>query len=264
MTTNTKTLFAALLKELPADCVADIGSRDGDQAMLFRDLLPNAAVLAFEANPLMFKQMSANPRLRQHRIEIFPYAVADKKGTLDFHITDVDYSNPEENRGTSSLLVHSDVKVKEVISIEACRIDTFILERYPQISRIGLWIDAEGAEYRILQGMEGIKHRVYAVHVETSNEALRIGQKTYAEICALMNSYGFEPCGTNIGAGAVWGDVVFIRSDWRRKLGMRFNLCKAKAAISRWVQADQIAVALKTRAPGLYRVLRALYIRLFT
>lgn len=55
MITNTKILFCAVLKAMDVDCVCDIGSRDGDQAILFRQLRPNAAVLAFEANPIKFQ-----------------------------------------------------------------------------------------------------------------------------------------------------------------------------------------------------------------
>src|SRR6185436_13600572 len=51
MFTNTKSLFISILKAQGADCVCDIGSRDGDQSLLFRHLLPNAAAIAFEANP---------------------------------------------------------------------------------------------------------------------------------------------------------------------------------------------------------------------
>src|ERR1044071_8724620 len=113
MITNTKTLFASLLKQFEADCICDVGSRDGDQSLLFRHLRPSAAVFAFEANPINYKMMEANRTLAEQRVQILPYAVSSRKGTVSFHITDVDYSDPDANKGTSSLLVKDDLKIKK-------------------------------------------------------------------------------------------------------------------------------------------------------
>ncbi len=50
-TTDTKSLFVSLMKKWRCDLGLDIGSRDGKQALLFKDVLPGARVAAFEANP---------------------------------------------------------------------------------------------------------------------------------------------------------------------------------------------------------------------
>src|SRR5216110_662194 len=126
MVTNSKSLFIAAMKAFSVDCVCDIGSRDGDQSILFRDVLPKATVIAFEANPFNFRRMEVDSRLIERRIQLFPLAVSESKGMAQFHITDVDYSNPQENRGTSSLLPSDNVKVKQTIDVETCRLDEFI------------------------------------------------------------------------------------------------------------------------------------------
>src|SRR5258706_4725829 len=168
VTTNTKPLFAALLKNLEADCVCDIGSRDGDQALLFRHLRPTADVFAFEANPINFRAMMANTNLEAERVQVFSYAITDAKGTAKFHVTDVDYSAPDSNKGMSSLLLSDGLKIKETLEVECCRIDEFILGQCPLSRKIGLWIDVEGAEFGVIEGMTGIKERVLAIHVESS------------------------------------------------------------------------------------------------
>src|SRR6185503_2090152 len=211
MLTNTKTLFVGLLRSFSVDCVCDVGSRDGDQSILFRDVLPEATVLAFEANDLNYRRMEADARLKAKRIHIFPKAVSDTNGVARFHITDVDYSNPAENRGTSSLLTSDTVKIRETVEVETCRIDDFLKTRFPTVSRVALWIDVEGAEYSVLKGMEGIRDKVVALHVETAERPFRPGQKTYAEVTALLREFGFVPAGSNIRRAIGWGDVVFIR-----------------------------------------------------
>jgi FkbM family methyltransferase len=262
MRLNTKTLFISILKARKADGVCDIGSRDGDQSLLFRHLLPGAAVLAFEANPINLEAMRKDARLLSARIEMFPYAISNERGTAQFHIADVDYSDPSANRGTSSLLASSTEKPRETISVETHRIDEFISEGYSALQRVGLWIDVEGAEFAVLEGMSGIKDRIIAVHVETSNEARWIGQKPLNDLVRLMSTHGFDLCARNFGCGdSEWGDVVFVQKRAAQEMGFRLALCRFKARAGYWLRADSIAVLLKGRLPWLYRVLRRLYIK---
>jgi FkbM family methyltransferase len=264
MITNTKVLFSAVLKAVHADCICDIGSRDGDQSLLFRHLCPAAAVLAFEANPINFKAMSADPRLREGRIELFPVAVSNARGTARFHVTDVDYSDPEANKGTSSLLTRDDLPVKDTVEVETCRLDELILSQFAKARAIGLWIDVEGAEYSVLEGISGIKDRVVAVQVETAKVPLRQGQRTLPELTALMDSLGFALCGSNIRQTAEWGDVVFVNRRVIEALGFRFSLCKLRGYLGVWIPVDHAAVFLKARWPAAYRFLRKLYLKLGT
>jgi FkbM family methyltransferase len=227
-------------------------------------MYPTARVLAFEANPINCRAMSGNESLRSQRIEIFPYAISNSKGTCRFHITDVDYSDPAANKGTSSLLVKDDLRVKATVEVEARRIDEFIVEHCPEVQRIGFWIDVEGAEHGVLTGMEGIRERVLAVHVETAEVPMRQGQKTLAELEPLMAQHGFVLCGSNIRRSVGWGDVVFVRRSAAEALGPRFALCKLKGYLAYWFQVDRFAVFLKTRFPAVYRVFRRAYLRIGT
>jgi FkbM family methyltransferase len=264
MVTNTKTLFVSILKSLRSDCVCDIGSRDGIQALLFRHVLPNAAVIAFEANPINFRMMQANPQFEASNIQLLPYAMTNTEGFAKFNITDVDYSDPKQNRGTSSLLVHEGLKIRETVEVPTRRIDDFLLHEYSGARRVGLWIDAEGSEYTVLQGLEQIKDRVIVVHVETAHVPLFRSQRTYAEVAALMQSYGFTPIGSNIGKTNTWGDVVFLNQRFVTSLGWRYFICKAKACISNVIQVDHAAVFLKESFPSAYTLLRRLYVKLWT
>jgi FkbM family methyltransferase len=252
------------MKACEADCICDIGSLDGNQALLFRDLRPGAVVLAFEANPINFRTMETREALRAGRIEMFDYAISNQQGTATFHIADADYSDPKQNLGNSSLFLHKGDKLKESVEVETRRIDEFILEHCPHVRRIGLWIDAEGAEYFVVEGMAKIKERVLALHVETARTPIRQGQRTLAELLPLMETYGFEVCGSNLKRNANWGDVVFVNHTVVGKLGRRLQLCQFRAFASYWCKADQLAVLLKRRCPWLYGWLRRLFVRFWT
>lgn len=264
MITNTKTLFCALLNSLDADCICDVGSRDGVQSLLFRDVRPAAEVIAFEANPINFRAMNTSDRLAQARIKILPIAAFSRRGMAQFHVTDVNYTDPAENTGTSSLLVHNALKIRESVEVETRRLDELLLAEHPAAHRIGLWIDVEGAEFDVLTGIAGIKDRVVVLHVETAKTPMRQGQHVFAEVEELLRSMGFVRCGSNIGSRDNWGDVVYVQAASARALGLRLRLCQLKGLAGVWLQADVMAAFLKHHLPWLYRTLRAAYVRLMT
>jgi hypothetical protein len=156
------------------------------------------------------------------------------------------------------------LKVKESVSVEIWRIDDFLLERCPAARKIGLWIDVEGAEALVLDGMEKIRDRVIAVHVETARTAVWEGQKTLSDLTATMAEKGYLLCGSNFPKEVRAGDVVFVSREAASALGKRLLLGRMKAYLSYWLQADNLAVYLKTRSPWLYRTLRRLLIRFGT
>jgi len=261
--TDTKMLFSALISGLKLDCICDIGSRDGNQAILFRDILPHAVVVAFEANPLNYRTMSARQLLKEKRIEISPYAIADQNGTANFHIADVDYNDPASNKGCSSLL-QGGYESQQVVEVETRRLDELLLTMHPEARRIGLWIDVESAEYQTLEGIAKLKDRVFVVHVETALQPVRDGHKPFRELKTLMESYGFVVCGAANLAKDNLGDVVFIQPQCIKELGFRFQLALIRGRISRFLPIHPIAAFFRDRFPSIYRPLRAAYIKLVT
>jgi FkbM family methyltransferase len=262
--TNAKVLFSGLIKAIGVDCICDIGSCDGSQSLLFRDICPSVTVLAFEANPINYRAMQAREALRTAGIQIFGFAISNKQATATFHVSDVDYSDASQNVGTSSFYLREGLAVKETIQVETRRIDEFILERFPEKRRVAIWIDVEGAEYIALEGMEKVADRVVAVHVETAVVPMRSGQRTLSELQPLMARYGFKICGSNIRRDDSWGDVVFLNQAAADAIGWRLWLCRIKAKASYRLKADQSASYLKRRFPRLHRLLRRVYLRLAT
>jgi FkbM family methyltransferase len=263
MLTNTKALFISVLKASSADLVCDVGSRDGAQSLLFRHLLPDAAVTAFEANPINFEHMQRSPMLAGQRIEMHPFAITNSNGVAKFHVVDVDYSDPNDNHGTSSLLVHDGLQILKSVEVETKRLDDFVLSRFPEAGTVGLWIDVEGVEYGVLDGISKIKERVVAAHVETAKTPMRHGQRTFPEVAALMESYGFVLVGSNITPESNWGDVVFVTRKFIHEHPFRYRVCRIKGLLSAIARVDHIAVFLKAHCRPAYKILRRLYIWLW-
>ena len=115
MLMNTKSLFLSLIRAYRCNLVIDVGSRDGIQALAFSDMLPEAEVVAFEANPFNFAAMTKCAAFREQRIAVLPLAITNTDGATVFHITDADYEasdTADNNRGTSSTLAHEGARIR--------------------------------------------------------------------------------------------------------------------------------------------------------
>jgi FkbM family methyltransferase len=258
--TDTKSLFVSLIKKWQCDLVLDIGSRDGKESLLFKDVLPGARVVAFEANPRNYQKMSRDPLLKSN-VAIMPCAVSDVDGKATFHIPEADYEGvetAENNLGMSSLLVHPGLKEAGSVEVETVRLDTFLRKaEYNVCQSIALWIDVESAEYWVLEGMRAVADRVWIINVETSKSPMRIGQRTYDEVSQLLKSLGFAEIGSSITEQAKWGDVVFVQN----RLLADVRNAQLKSLISRKLRANQIAAFLKHQSPLLHRTLKKLFVK---
>jgi hypothetical protein len=81
-----KFIFVYLTRHLVPDLIMDIGSRDGSDALNFKQFNPNAEVIAIEANPTLFEKMSDNKQLSEHGVKIFNLAATNTNGTATFSI----------------------------------------------------------------------------------------------------------------------------------------------------------------------------------
>ena len=263
-TLDTKSLFISLLKRIRCDLVLDIGSRDGKQSLLFRDLLPEARVVAFEANPRNYRKMLANPLLAHRQITLSPCAVSHQDGVATFHIAEADYDAEEtdqNNLGISSLLDNPAVRTAESVEVQTVRLDTFLRRPdYLACGSIALWVDVESAEYWVLEGMREAAERVDLIQVETAKTPMRPGQKTYEEVGRLLESYGFAEIGNNLEPEAAWGDVLYLRRARGQQLGAQVHSALRLARLSKALDVGRWAVRLK-RLPVLYRLLRYLFVR---
>jgi FkbM family methyltransferase len=87
---NTRRLFCRLLRTFDIATVCDVGSMDGSDALLFRRVLPRAAILALEPNPGNFALMAADTRLERAGIRVSPAAASDRGSLAPFFVIAAD------------------------------------------------------------------------------------------------------------------------------------------------------------------------------
>jgi FkbM family methyltransferase len=208
---NCNIFFYLFLERFQPKLVCDIGSRDGEHSLKFRNFLPDARIIAFEANPHNYDAMRSDQNLAQSKIEIVHKAVANRAGKLTFHILQLESGADEAWRtGGSSVRSRNDGLPTVEVEIESTRLDEFIesLDRAPQ--SVALWIDVEGAAYEVLEGIERIASLVQVLHVEVEAKETWSGQKLVTDIDALLKRLGFCFVGRGFGYKEIQYDVVYV------------------------------------------------------
>lgn len=226
---RTKYVFHSLLWLLKPDVILDIGSMDGSDSRKFKNLVPTADVIAFEANPNNYQAMSADTTLQKARIRVVHQLVSNQEGSRSFFIQQPISPAAEFNRGTSSAMRRSEQGMETLeVNLDAVRIDSFLTHQYPEKKRAAMWVDVEGHAYEVLESLYGVMDRVYLIHIEVETKEIWPGQKVEKDILALAQRMGFMPIAQ--GAHEIQRDLVLINASWyydnRYKISAMLYLAK--------------------------------------
>lgn len=193
-------LFNTLLKSVQPPLVIDIGSRDATESKRFKRICPSAAVLAIEPHPTLYAQMLADKEVKALEVELINFALSNQRGTLKFYIND-----PKALNGS---LRKTDATAAEV-DVEVERLDTVLDGRAG--NPVFLWIDAEGLAWEVLDGAEKTLDRVVCIHLEYETEVLFEGQRTLADVEALLVRRGFRRWADSYCREVSQGNALFLR-----------------------------------------------------
>jgi len=260
MIIDTPHLFFALLRNLKVSLVFDIGSRDGLQSLQIRKSLPNAKIIAFEANPANYHYMTKNRMINKNNIEIHNLAMTNYNGNATFNIYK-DYK--ADLSGLSSLYKRDDLELDKSIEVKTRRLDDFVIERNLIDNNIGLWIDVEGAEFQVLEGIVKLKEKICIIHVEVGSKIIfESEQRTKNELLKLMNSYGFVEAGISFDEKKIsFGNVVFVSTKYLKESGLNLGYYRYKTFVLRKVR--EIFLFTKNRFPSFYKKCKHFYIKYF-
>jgi|GEM_PF-4262700 FkbM family methyltransferase len=176
---------AFLLRHLgPHGVFLDVGANVGYFSLLLARSQPQARVFAFEPNPAIACHLaeSIEHNALKDRLTLHSLAASDAAGTLSF-IVDA------ENSGHSRL---SGDGRAGAFDVEMIRLDDWLPTRLGDRSLHVVKIDVEGAELRVLRGMEKLitKHRP-ALVVEAYDEHLAEFGDSRASLRAWLTEAGY-------------------------------------------------------------------------
>lgn len=210
---NTRRLFCGLLRSLGADLVCDIGSMDGQDALLFKRRAPVSRVIAFEANPINFDGMRANAALAANSVAVEPLAICERDGVADFFVVRSDHPAWHARRGMSSLYARAQAdQLDRVVRVSTSRLDSYVARHASDARRLALWIDVEGKAYEVIDGARSILARVLLIHVEVETRPLiSAAQKTYLEVRELLLESGFTELASDFPLTGGQFNVLYVR-----------------------------------------------------
>ncbi|UCH47846.1 MAG: FkbM family methyltransferase [Betaproteobacteria bacterium] len=210
---KTKYAFHLLASFLKPQLILDIGSMDGADSKRFARLVPEARIIAFEANPYNYTAMCADAMLERSRIRVENLLVSDVPGRTRFFVQKPLGNAANFNRGTSSTLQRSVVGAQpEEVVLDAVRIDEYVVSDYPSASKVAAWVDVEGYSYGVLKSMGNIADAIKLIHVEVETEEIWPGQKLEDDVLKLASSMGFVQIAR--GFGDVQRDVILANTLW--------------------------------------------------
>ena len=177
--------------------VLDIGSRWGEDSQKLQRLFPNAEINAFECTPFSINLWKKDERNKG--IHLIEKAVSNYTGNIVFNTNDFtkcQTMQPYGNQGANSIFKTNpdyplETLVQHEIVVPCITIQDWAKEN--NIEKIDIvWIDVQGAELMVFQGMGDLIKTVRAIHTEVEFFPLYIGQPLFPDVDAFLKSQGFK------------------------------------------------------------------------
>jgi FkbM family methyltransferase len=209
-------LFYLLCAAFRPGVICDVGSRDGAASLRFRKVSRSSRIIAFEANPSNYARMRDNQALIHSNVTVEQMAVSDRVGRVSFYALEDD--GPGDWKGAAgSLYERTDGLRTGKIEVESTTLDRYLLEDHPvaRNSDVALWLDVEGAAYKVIAGANQVLQSTKFIQVEVERRQLWQGQKCGDELDELLRSKGFVPFAQPSGS-ADQVDVLYVSQTlWR-------------------------------------------------
>ena len=214
-------IFKTLLGK-PNPTIIEIGAHYGEDSMRFLEAFPQARVFCFEPDPRninIFKKY-----ITDERIKLFEIALSNFNGTADFYLSH-DYKvdsvpskydwialeeyqkNKLSNSGASSLKSGYQNNIDKVV-VETQRFDSW--HDTNNIDYIDLvWIDVQGAEKDVLDGMGDTIKKINYIWIEYGEEQYEDAMSA-DETVKYFSLYEFDLLGAYPASNTA-GDMLFRR-----------------------------------------------------
>lgn len=174
--------------------VIDIGANEGQVALQFNKLFPNAKIYAFEPLHDCFIKLNANLK-NVPNFKSFNLALGDKKENKNIY---------RSSFAPSSSLLKMKELHKELFTfsadetLETIAVDTLdnVMEELELNDNILLKIDVQGYEDRVIMGARNILGRAKVIIIETSFNKLYEGQPQFSDIYELLYKQRFVYSGS--------------------------------------------------------------------
>ncbi len=188
---DLRKMFFGLLPVIAPAVVIEAGAHDARGARRARRLLPQARVVAYEANPHNHAHFAAATDFAAQGVDYRLAALTDAPGPVTFRVLTADSMAAHGPRsGRSSLLARTDAQAcTEPVTVPGDVLDTHA----PGTASAALWVDVEGAAGPVLQGGPALLAVTDLLMIEVESRPVWDGQWLAPDICAHLMARGLVP-----------------------------------------------------------------------
>ncbi len=198
----------------------EIGSRDGQDALVMSEIFPEAIISSFEPNPDTFRMVEEVSRKSHGKITALNIALSSSDGEITFNKIDTTSTITtwaDGNPGASSMFIANgkyeiEKYVQIPIKVKSNRAKTLIENQGLATPNL-IWMDVQGAEGLVIEGFGQHIANVDFIYVELSLKPLYTGQALAGDIVKLLSTdfYWYS----NLTYGAWQFDALFINKKYR-------------------------------------------------
>jgi FkbM family methyltransferase len=182
--------FFDLQQRLRPDLFVEVGAYDGDTSIRMRTVLPQARIVAFEANPFNHRHFLETLEHGRHDVEFVHSAIAEENGMRSFKLVAQDQDG--RSKKSSILQRHPDhaKASSRTVDVPCTSLDAFFAGRMP--GRASLWIDVEGASREVLLGARRLLSVTQALLIEVEEQQFWEDQWLAGDVIRFLDEQGFK------------------------------------------------------------------------
>ncbi len=204
--------FCDLVDVVQPDMVLEIGAHEAAFSCEMKCRMPQAEILAFEANPHVYAIFEEKLRATGGVTYVWQ-AISDQDADVELFIpTSVGgFAKPLHNRMGSLNLLNNRSAAASSVTVPGRTLDGALGARAGKTSAI--WIDVEGAVDRVLTGAAATMRQAQAVMCELETATMWAGQMTESDVLARFRRFGLVPVLRDCQAKIQY-NVVLLHERW--------------------------------------------------
>lgn len=190
MARRVQEAFKKIATRVDATVTLEIGAFEASFSRWARQHLPDARVLAFEANPFVHEHF--RDEVTGAGVDYINACICPKAGPVVLNVPrDFRSYQFEKVNQMASLSMNADTEVQEQIEVPGLALDDAV-ELGPD-DRVVAWIDVEGALEQVLAGSLHTLSRASAAYVEVESRPIWHGQWLDVDVVAWFAGIGMVP-----------------------------------------------------------------------
>lgn len=201
--------FFQLVRVLQPDLFIEAGAKDASSSKYARKFIPDARIVAFEANPYTFDRFKGG--FSKTSVEYLNLALSNEVGSIAFNVNIGTDGAPRAD-GRGSLMRFDgdfeDISGTQEVTADATTLDIFF-ENYAYESS-ALWIDVEGASEMVLGGASATLHKADVAIIEVEDREYWSDQWLRSDVMEYFYEHGLIPLSRDFQSRYLY-NIVFVR-----------------------------------------------------